>query len=115
MYADLRVNNTLCDRYVESMKDFGEDIGGIPDEVTPGSTDQGNVSYQVPALHSLFGIPGGQFPHNEAFAMHAGTPEALEAALRAGKAMAMTGWEMLTDDALWQQCQKDFEADKQLR
>lgn len=63
----------------------------------------------------MFGIPGGEFPHNAKFAEGAGTPEALEAALRAGKAMALVGWEILTDDALFKQCREDFEADKKLR
>lgn len=47
MFADLRINNTLCDRYVAGMKDYGEDIRGVPDEVMTGSTDQGSLHYHI--------------------------------------------------------------------
>jgi len=81
------------------------------------ATITGNISYAIPALHSIFGIPGpGHIhPHDAEFARAAGTNEAFECALRAGKAMALTGWDMLTDDGVHQQCIKDFEEDKKFR
>ncbi|OBT71212.1 hypothetical protein VF21_09876 [Pseudogymnoascus sp. 05NY08] len=116
IYADLRINKTLCDRYTAHILEYGEQVYSIKDEVLSGSTDQGNVSYAVPALHSTFGIPGGAInPHNAEFAKCAISDEAFECAIRVGKAMAMTGWEILTDDSVFESCRRDFEADKMLR
>lgn len=70
----------------------------------------------MPALHAMFGIPGGEvMPHNAEFAHCAGTKEAFECAVIVGKAMALTGWEVLTNDKVYESCRKDFEEDKKSR
>lgn len=59
----------------------------------------GNVSYVVPTLHSMFGIPvpGNNSFHHPAFASAAETDEA-----HVGKSLALIGWHMITDDALFE-------------
>lgn len=74
------------------------------------------MTYAVPGLHAMFGIPGENVSlHSAEFTNCAISDEALECAIRAGKAMAMTGWEILTDDAIFSSCRRDFEADEKLR
>lgn len=74
------------------------------------------MTYAVPALHSSFGIPGDDiFPHNAKFAQCASTDEALECAIKVGKSLALTGWEILTDDAMYNEVKHDFEEDKKRR
>ena len=53
--ADLRNNNAMSEEYVSYMK---EHCGvTVPTNVAPlGSTDFGNVSYVLPALHPIFGV-----------------------------------------------------------
>lgn len=119
MYADLRINKTLCSRYAAAMARFGERVLVEREDSMAGSTDQGNVTYAVPALHVIFGLPNKDNPdinpHNAEFAECAGTEEAFQAAVRCGKGMALTGWEILTNDALWEQCKADFKEDKKTR
>lgn len=70
---------------------------------TMASTDQGDVSYEVPSLHVGFSIvpgPGGQGPHNPEFAKAAGTQDAFGRCLRAAKALAGTALDVLTHEGL---------------
>jgi hypothetical protein len=52
----------------------------------------------------MFGIPTseGSFPHHPSFAAAAGTDEAHGEALVVGKSLALIGWDMITDDALFE-------------
>lgn len=58
----------------------------------------------TPTLHTMFGIPApeGAFPHHPIFAAAAGTDEAHGEALVVGKSLALIGWDMITDDALFE-------------
>lgn len=70
---------------------------------TMASTDQGDVSYEVPSLHVGFSIvpgPEGQGPHNPEFAKAAGTKDAFGRCLQAAKALAGTALDVLTHDGL---------------
>lgn len=71
----------------------------------------GNVSYAVPTLHSMFGIPTpeGSYPHHPSFTASAGTDEAHEEAVVTGKGLALLGWDMLTDDALFSATKSQWE------
>lgn len=64
----------------------------------------GNVSYLTPTLHTMFGISSldNCFPHNPAFASAAGTDDAHIEAVVVGKSLALTGWDMLTDDDMYE-------------
>ena len=64
---------------------------------------KGNVSYVTPTLHTMFGIPTPEnsFPHHPTYTAAAGTDEAHEEALIVGKSLAMIGWDMITNDALF--------------
>ncbi|EXJ83939.1 hypothetical protein A1O3_04606 [Capronia epimyces CBS 606.96] len=100
LYADLRLNKTLCSKFVSNMGLWGEDVCETQEGFTGGSTDQGNISYEIPTLHAYFGIvasPGVQI-HSAEFANAAGTAEAFAAAVSVGKALALVGWEILNDD-----------------
>jgi metal-dependent amidase/aminoacylase/carboxypeptidase family protein len=76
----------------------------------PGSTDQGNVSHAIPALHAIIGIPvsDGAHNHTHQFTDAAGSEEAHRRAILSGKAMAMTGWKLLVDDALYDRVRAAF-------
>ncbi|KAJ9635014.1 hypothetical protein H2204_005969 [Knufia peltigerae] len=117
LYADLRLNATLCSRFAANMSLWGDNVCEFQEGFTGGSTDQGNVSYAVPTLHAYFGIPAafGVQVHSLEFANAAGTAEAFAAAVRVGKALSLVGWEILTDDDLFRQCVADFELDKTVR
>lgn len=75
---------------------------------TQASTDQGNVSYVMPSLSLGFRIESVEGPHNPGFARAAGTREAQDAALRAGKALAVTGLEVLGGEGVLEAAREEF-------
>lgn len=115
-YADLRVNEALCSSFLHHIAVEGIEVL-TTDEPVSAATDQGNVSYVVPSLHAVIGIPvaDGSKNHTAGFTQAAGTTVAYERAIISGKAMAMTGWDVLTDDGLYEQVKQHFETDRKLR
>ncbi|ROV91711.1 hypothetical protein VPNG_09958 [Cytospora leucostoma] len=78
------------------------------------STDQGDVSYEIPSLHVGFSIvpgPEGHGPHTPEFAVAAGTKDAFERCLRAGKALAGTALDVLTQQELLNEARTAWEKD----
>ncbi|KAG8157569.1 hypothetical protein KVR01_012611 [Diaporthe batatas] len=82
--------------------------------VTRASTDQGDISYEMPSLSVGFSIvpgPGGQGPHNPEFASAAGTRDAFERSLRVGKALAGTAVDVLTQKGMLEAVQSAWKKD----
>ncbi|KAE8147179.1 hypothetical protein BDV25DRAFT_169271 [Aspergillus avenaceus] len=111
LYTDIKINDTLCGQYQTHMTQYGRDVLKSHDKVLTGSSDIGNVSYVVPTLHTMFGIPApdGSFPHHPSFAAAARTDEAHTEAVIVGKSLAMVGLDMLTEDTLFKQAQEQLE------
>ena len=75
-----------------------------------GSTDMGNVSQILPAIHPYIGIAAEGTPgHSTAFRDAAATPEAHENALFAAKALALVTIDALTDPTLVDRARAEFE------
>src|SRR5439155_382797 len=100
-YADLRNNGVLAKLFEENLQRIGIDpVEGVPWE-NAGSTDMGNVSHVVPALHPTIGIASSEVPgHSQAFLEASGSPRGYQAMIAAAKALAMTGADLLSDPAL---------------
>lgn len=82
--------------------------------VTRASTDQGNVSYEMPSLHVGFSIvpgPKRQGPHNPEFASAAGRRDAFDRCLRVAKALAATAVDVLAQEGLLEEIKKAWESD----
>ncbi|KAJ5798702.1 uncharacterized protein N7503_006207 [Penicillium pulvis] len=111
LYTDIVLNETLCERFTGHMGSYGREIIQKHDKVLTGSSDVGNVSYATPTLHSMFAIPApeGSFPHHPTFTACAGTDEAHVEAILTGKGLALTGWDMLTDDTLFGSAKSQWE------
>jgi hypothetical protein len=112
---DLRVNNTLCETYVEEMALLGETF--LPREIHPkgfGSTDMGNVSYTVPSFHGAFVIPvsSGVACHNPDFAAAASTQEAHDIAIKCAKGLAMLAVRVLVEEGVAEGARRDFEREE---
>ncbi|NLV75775.1 MAG: M20 family metallopeptidase, partial [Tissierellia bacterium] len=75
-----------------------------------GSSDIGNVSLKVPAIHSYIKIADkGTNSHSMDFTKAANSPRAYEMALKATKAMALTGYDILIDEDLRRGIQEEFD------
>ncbi|KAI9726673.1 MAG: hypothetical protein M1834_008938 [Cirrosporium novae-zelandiae] len=119
LYADLRPNKFLCILYTEIMAKLNSPVfcDVNTTEVIGGSTDQGNVSYVVPAIHPIYGIPvgPGNSNHTIGFATAAGTEEAFDRSLVVAKGLAITAWSILADDAVANKMKKEFDEEKKDR
>ncbi|OKL58348.1 hypothetical protein UA08_06007 [Talaromyces atroroseus] len=117
-YADLRPNKTLSTVYAKAMSKLGSEVRcDLTSAGVPGSTDQGNVTYACPGFQAYVGVPAqpGCNNHTAGFTAVAGTKESHELCLQAGKGMAITGWNILTDDEVAARIKADFEEDKTIR
>jgi len=85
-YTDLRADPTLVELYAQNSAALGRPLGRGADEDpgAAGSTDMGNVSYELPSIHPMLNIhSGGAANHQKAFAAHTTTPDG-QAAIRDG-------------------------------
>jgi metal-dependent amidase/aminoacylase/carboxypeptidase family protein len=116
VYADLVINPPLCKAFQEYMGDQGDRVWGCDETPISASTDQGNVSQIMPALHALIGIPveDGARNHTRQFTFAVGTEEAHTKAVTTGKAMAMTGWKVLVDDDFYEEGKTAFKPGKRV-
>jgi amidohydrolase len=111
-FDDMLNNTVLADR----MRDyFVQILGSNPFHRAPdhfGSVDMGNVSHTIPAVHVLVDIADGKplSPHTNEFANAVVTPYADAAILRAGKAMALTGFDLLLDASFLSVVKAEFAA-----
>jgi amidohydrolase len=108
-YSDLRNNAVLARLFEENMRRVGLDpVEGVPWEGA-GSTDMGNVSHVVPALHPTVAIASADVPgHSQAFLEASGSLRGYQAMIDAAKALAMTGADLLADPSLVEQAKVEF-------
>jgi metal-dependent amidase/aminoacylase/carboxypeptidase family protein len=95
---DEMVNNTTLARRMVMYMDEALGAGTFTDKPDSfGSADMGDVSQVVPAIHVMIDIADGQsiHPHTREFCAAAASPFADQAVLRAGKGLALTGYDFL--------------------
>jgi amidohydrolase len=91
-YADMVDNVPLVDLYRANAARTGRDIPPLGEGgQVVGSTDMGNVSHLVPAIHPMIAVSPATIPiHTADFAGFAAGPEGDRAVLDAAKALAST-------------------------
>ncbi|CAD0022888.1 unnamed protein product [Aureobasidium pullulans] len=75
-----------------------------------GSSDHGNCTYITPGIQALFSIKAEDMPHTPAFCEAAGKDFGHAEALRAGKANALIGLEVMLNDAFYQSVRVEWES-----
>ncbi|KIY53350.1 hypothetical protein FISHEDRAFT_63374 [Fistulina hepatica ATCC 64428] len=93
-YYELHQNNTLGEAFAEISESYGLTAAH---EDTSASTDFGNVTHELPALHPIFAIPAEKSNHSPQFAEAAATEEAHAAMLAISKVLAVLGCKFLQD------------------
>jgi len=107
-YINMITNMTLAETLERNLRSLGVEI----DEPREGrgSTDMGNVSHHVPAVHAYIKIcPEGTPGHSGEFAEAAISREAEEAVVAGAKALAMTVIDLLTQPELMRRMKAEFE------
>ncbi|KAK4938687.1 hypothetical protein LTR66_015072 [Elasticomyces elasticus] len=83
------------------MASYSQKVLKTDPEYIQASSDFGDVSYALPAIHAMFGIPvkeKGVVTHHWSFTEAAGSDAAFQICLTVGKCLALCAWDMLTDD-----------------
>ncbi|HHT91202.1 MAG: M20 family metallopeptidase [Bacillota bacterium] len=72
-----------------------------------GSSDMGNVSRVVPAIHPYLSIGDGLIAHTAEFAQASQGPQGLQVAVLAAKALAHTAVDLLTDPSILEAARRE--------
>jgi len=113
-YYDLHQNEVLAHDFVNVV---GSRYGMTTSaDDTSASTDFGNVTYELPAFHPMFTIPTKPHGanHTPAFTEAAASKEAHEATMLVTKALALTGFRVVSDTRFFAQVKGAFDAWKNL-
>ena len=112
VYADMLDNQAIGERYRANAEALGRIVRPpSPEGRVVGSTDMGNVSYEVPAIHPMIQVaPPGVPIHTPAFAGFAGGPEGDRAVIDGAKALAFTVADLWLDDGLVGLARTEWEA-----
>ncbi|MDD1514986.1 M20 family metallopeptidase [Priestia megaterium] len=113
-YDDMQTNQTLSDVYTNNLISLGVSEQSITeDQGDHGSLDMGNVSQVVPAIHPYIQICDDYFVcHTHEFREAALSEQGREAMILGAQTMALTGYDVLTNQMLLQKIKEEFNATK---
>ena len=112
-YASMRNNMTLAQLFVDNMKLLGRDAQLSRQGSSFGSTDMGNVSQLVPAIHANVAIaPREVLLHSPEFASSATSEVAIKGMLDAAKALAMNVVDLLSSPETLTRVKEEFKQAK---
>ena len=108
-YAEFRTDEGLLDAYVRRAEQLGRRFSSGADSlVNRASTDMGNVSQRIPAIHPYVGIDSlPAVNHQPEFAAAAISPAADRATIDGARALALTLLDAATDPATRQRLLND--------
>ncbi|MDA8189143.1 MAG: M20 family metallopeptidase [Dehalococcoidales bacterium] len=108
-YAPLRNNMALAEAFGANLRELGVAVQPEDPNRASGSTDMGNVSQVVPAIHPSIGIAEETIStHSPEFATAAISESGHHGLLNAAKALAMTTIDLLTNAKLLAQMKEEF-------
>jgi amidohydrolase len=110
-YAPMRNNPALANLYINNMAEMGHLVPFFNTEQSFGSTDMGNVSQTLPAIHASVAIaPPGVSKHTPEFARLAGDQKSFEVIIEAATALAFTAIDLLSQPAKLTEVKAEFTA-----
>lgn len=102
IYAERYPCRPLCEAFRDNMARLGISMCYPDPKELFGSSDIGNVSIRIPAIHDYLSITDDASiqSHSREYARIAGEPAADEICIKGAKGLAMTGLDILTDEEL---------------
>jgi amidohydrolase len=112
-YAPLRNNLALAQLFSQNMQSLGRKTRLSDSNQFFGSTDMGNVSQMVPAIHPFVAIaPVGVALHSPEFALAATSEVGVHGLLDAAKALAMTVVDLVANTEIASKIGEEFQQPK---
>ncbi|HXG35622.1 MAG TPA: M20 family metallopeptidase [Dehalococcoidia bacterium] len=111
-YRAMRTNVTLARAFAQNLETLGRSITEQESPRSMGSTDMGNVSAVLPAIHPSIAIAPSHVPiHTEEFRELSASQAGHAGLIDAAKALAMTAVDLLYEPELLAQARREFERD----
>lgn len=108
-YDELVTNESLSDVFTENLISLGVDSSDIHEKSEGGSSDIGNVSIQIPAIHPYFKICDEPYAcHTNEFREAALSQQGRDGMIQAAKALALTGYDLLTKPDILEKVKQEF-------
>ena len=109
-YKNLINNLSIARRYAVHTESLGVHSPEAPQDLPTGSTDMGDISHAMPAIHPTFAIAqrGDGSCHEDSFVAHADSSRGYQAMIRVAKALAMTAYDLLADSELMAAAKAEF-------
>lgn len=109
LYAERKNNHTIASRVGTYLEAQGIEVEVPVLKGGTGSSDIGNVSLVLPAIHPYVQIaPRGTSGHSHEFREAAGSPEAQDTMLKMAEALAKTGADLLLEPGFLDQVREEF-------
>lgn len=110
-YAEIIPNRAMARAFAANWRAVGVEVLGPRPNERMGSTDMGDVSHAIPALHPYIAIaPAGTAGHSVAMRDASISPAGHAGLLNSAKGLAMTAIDLLCDPALLQEVREEFAA-----
>ncbi len=108
-YAEMIPNPVMARLFADNWRAIGVEVHDPRPNERMGSTDMGNVSQALPALHPYLAIaPDGTAGHTVEFREASLSPAGHEGLINAAKGMAMTAIDLLSDPQVMQEVRQEF-------
>ncbi len=108
-YQSRLMNEAMGETFLKNLETLGEPIIPTPEDRGAGSSDIGNVSHFVPAIHPYISICDSSVAgHSLEFTVAAASAKGHAAMVTAAKALAMTAIDLFTDSELMTQVTEEF-------
>ncbi len=110
LYAERYPNLVMGELFKANMESLGETMHYPDPTARTGSSDFGNVSMNLPAIHEYLAIaPSSVGGHTEGFCEASRSARADDVVLLAAKGLAMTGWDLAASPEKRAEARKEFE------
>ena len=101
VYAERYSNSVMGEAFKRNMETLGEPMESPDPKERVGSSDVGNVSLEIPTIHEYLAIADPSVAgHTAEFREASLSPRGDDVVLLAAKGLALTGWDLLTDERL---------------
>ncbi len=107
-YSERYSNGVMDERFKKHLTDLGEDVEYPDPNKKVGSSDIGNVTIKLPAIHNYIKIGDGFHSHSKEFAKAAVSEKAEEMTIKAAKALSATAYDILSDKSVRSQIIEEF-------
>jgi len=108
-YEAIKPNRPLAEAFRHHLQELNWPIDPPMERVRMGSTDMGDVSRVLPAIHPYMSIGRDLIGHTVEFREAAVTHQGFHAMLTSAKAMALTALDVLTNATLLEEVRADFQ------